>query len=404
MKESSSSEPVELDLTTVGLQPVVAFMYTGSLELVNVAAALHVIAVADYLMMENVKTASAQYLMAEMNPTNALQLFKDVALYSQEVADKTSTYIDVRFEEISASNDWNTLTPGEIQYWLGRDTLLVRNEDQVFEALQNWTNFDTKARTKSFKTLMLDGTIRMPYISNERLAKIRKHKLCKSIAKDLDTEAWRRMAAGGFEAACVGLDVLPRSHLFPREPVCPITRKPFRVAVVAPCGHRFEEHAFREYCKTMRALPNASKPCPMIGCRRKYCAVKRDEEFQNKCDVLRAKHESMADSMVHFDAAVADVPEEKEDGIAVERLRAGLKDWHKDPLVEFFVTPQTDWKIWKVGIPGKNGTPWEGGLYKATITFTADFPFKPPSLKFTPVIFHPNVYQSGRCYVHSMLR
>jgi ubiquitin-conjugating enzyme E2 I len=115
-------------------------------------------------------------------------------------------------------------------------------------------------------------------------------------------------------------------------------------------------------------------------------------------------HESMADSMVHFDAAVADVPEEKEDGIAVERLRAGLKDWHKDPLVEFFVTPQTDWKIWKVGIPGKNGTPWEGGLYKATITFTADFPFKPPSLKFTPVIFHPNVYQSGRCYVHSMLR
>ena len=218
MKESSSSEPVELDLTTVGLQPVVAFMYTGSLELVNVAAALHVIAVADYLMMENVKTASAQYLMAEMNPTNALQLFKDVALYSQEVADKTSTYIDVRFEEISASNDWNTLTPGEIQYWLGRDTLLVRNEDQVFEALQNWTNFDTKARTKSFKTLMLDGTIRMPYISNERLAKIRKHKLCKSIAKDLDTEAWRRMAAGGFEAACVGLDVLPRSHLFSTVP------------------------------------------------------------------------------------------------------------------------------------------------------------------------------------------
>ena len=123
----------------------------------------------------------------------------------------------------------------------------------------------------------------------------------------------------------------------------------------------------------------------------------------------------MADSMVHFDAAVADVPdgsssrtvedEEEEDviDIAVERLRAGLKDWHKDPLVEFFVTPQTDWKIWKVGIPGKNGTPWEGGLYKATITFTADFPFKPPKLQFTPVIFHPNVYPSGRCRVHGML-
>eukprot|EP00667_Euglena_gracilis_P033659 EG_transcript_55621 len=50
---------------------------------------------------------------------------------------------------------------------------------------------------------------------------------------------------------------------------------------------------------------------------------------------------------------------------------------------------------WEAGIPGKAGTPWEGGLYKLTIDFSDDYPSKPPKCRFTPVLFHPNVYPSG---------
>merc|ERR1711865_1051189 len=42
------------------------------------------------------------------------------------------------------------------------------------------------------------------------------------------------------------------------------------------------------------------------------------------------------------------------------------------------------------------GTPWEGGLYKVEMAFTDDYPSKPPLVKFKPVIFHPNIYPSGR--------
>ncbi|KAG6839214.1 hypothetical protein C0991_004838 [Blastosporella zonata] len=42
---------------------------------------------------------------------------------------------------------------------------------------------------------------------------------------------------------------------------------------------------------------------------------------------------------------------------------------------------------WEVGIPGKANTPWEGGLFKLSMTF--------PEGKFTPPLFHPNVYPSG---------
>ena len=49
----------------------------------------------------------------------------------------------------------------------------------------------------------------------------------------------------------------------------------------------------------------------------------------------------------------------------------------------------------KCGIPGKEGTIWEGGVYPLTMEFSGDYPSKPPKCKFDPPLFHPNVYPSG---------
>merc|ERR1711872_1211999 len=54
-----------------------------------------------------------------------------------------------------------------------------------------------------------------------------------------------------------------------------------------------------------------------------------------------------------------------------------------------------DLMLWEFGIPGKKGTPWEGGLYKGKIIFKEDFPTTPPKVQFVPPLFHPNVYPSG---------
>ncbi|KAJ3227849.1 E2 SUMO-conjugating protein ubc9 [Chytriomyces hyalinus] len=51
---------------------------------------------------------------------------------------------------------------------------------------------------------------------------------------------------------------------------------------------------------------------------------------------------------------------------------------------------------WSVGIPGKNDTPWEGGVYTMTVTFPAQYPQKPPVCKFNHPIHHPNVYPDGK--------
>ena len=34
-------------------------------------------------------------------------------------------------------------------------------------------------------------------------------------------------------------------------------------------------------------------------------------------------------------------------------------------------------------------------MYPLTMEFTEEYPSKPPKCKFTPALFHPNVYPSG---------
>mmetsp|Transcript_9365 Transcript_9365/g.12423 ORF Transcript_9365/g.12423 Transcript_9365/m.12423 type:complete len:162 (+) Transcript_9365:99-584(+) len=88
-------------------------------------------------------------------------------------------------------------------------------------------------------------------------------------------------------------------------------------------------------------------------------------------------------------------------GIAGPRLSKERKAWRKDHPIGFYARPasqgdgSSDMFRWECGIPGKKGTDWEGGIYKVELKFSEEYPSKPPECKFTPPIFHPNVFKSG---------
>jgi len=88
-------------------------------------------------------------------------------------------------------------------------------------------------------------------------------------------------------------------------------------------------------------------------------------------------------------------------GIAQGRLAAERKQWRKDHPHRFVAKPatladgSTDLMNWACTIPGKDGTIWAPGEYAVSLKFTADYPSKPPICRFTPKIFHPNVYEDG---------
>nr|BAA20373.1 UbcP3 [Schizosaccharomyces pombe] len=56
---------------------------------------------------------------------------------------------------------------------------------------------------------------------------------------------------------------------------------------------------------------------------------------------------------------------------------------------------EDDFFTWDCLIQGPDGTPFEGGLYPATLKFPSDYPLGPPTLKFECEFFHPNVYKDG---------
>jgi ubiquitin-conjugating enzyme E2 I len=65
----------------------------------------------------------------------------------------------------------------------------------------------------------------------------------------------------------------------------------------------------------------------------------------------------------------------------MQRLTEERKSWRKDHPYGFWARPDKvggnlNLKIWYCGIPGKNGTDWEGGVFKLKIVFPEDYPQK----------------------------
>ncbi len=62
-------------------------------------------------------------------------------------------------------------------------------------------------------------------------------------------------------------------------------------------------------------------------------------------------------------------------GIAVGRLAEERRLWRRDHPSGFYAKPMklddnsSNTLMWEAGIPGKEGTDWEGGLYKITMEF-----------------------------------
>jgi ubiquitin-conjugating enzyme E2 I len=48
-----------------------------------------------------------------------------------------------------------------------------------------------------------------------------------------------------------------------------------------------------------------------------------------------------------------------------------------------------DLKKWDCGVPGKEKTIWEGGLFKLEVTFPDEYPTKPPKCTPFPTLRQP---------------
>jgi ubiquitin-conjugating enzyme E2 R len=79
--------------------------------------------------------------------------------------------------------------------------------------------------------------------------------------------------------------------------------------------------------------------------------------------------------------------------MAAQTLQRQLKELHKNPIPGFRVALlDDDIFTWDIGIIGPPASIYEGGYFRATMKFPADYPFNPPSFHFNRPFYHPNVY------------
>ncbi|ESP01503.1 hypothetical protein LOTGIDRAFT_225382 [Lottia gigantea] len=78
-------------------------------------------------------------------------------------------------------------------------------------------------------------------------------------------------------------------------------------------------------------------------------------------------------------------------------LRKQLKELNKHPVEGFSagLIDDDDLYKWEVVILGPGDTIYEGGVFKAELTFPKEYPHRPPKMKFVTEMFHPNIGPDG---------
>ncbi|XP_068760667.1 kelch-like protein 3 [Montipora capricornis] len=155
-------------LTEECLTAILEFIYTGSVEISTEERAQDLIAMADYLVLANLKTVAGKVLCNKLNSSNAISTYHFAEKFEcGELVSRTKSFIFENFLAITKTEDFAKLSKEEVKMWIASDDIGVSAEEDVFEIILSWIDDDKIERRNYFAELF--DKVRLVYVSRDYL-------------------------------------------------------------------------------------------------------------------------------------------------------------------------------------------------------------------------------------------
>jgi len=152
MKEKDSTA-IKLAIPSSIAEELLTFLYTGDTILCKENVKQLLLA-ADYLMLEELKQQCVKFLALELSPSTCPQIYHLAVKYNcQELAKKAESYILKNFSLMKEQFEFMYMDVHQLGDVISSDELVVGGEDEVFEAIVTWVNYDANQRERYFDDL-----------------------------------------------------------------------------------------------------------------------------------------------------------------------------------------------------------------------------------------------------------
>ena len=169
MKESNQGV-IRLEmLTELCLRDILEFIYTGSVKISTEDNAQELIAMADYLVLPDLKTMAEKLLVDnEITVSNAISTHYFAERYRcEELVSVYKNFILANFTTVAKTEEFFNLPSREVKMWISSDEIDVSAEEDVFQIITLWIDHEKSERKKYFAELFRE--VRLVYVSRDFL-------------------------------------------------------------------------------------------------------------------------------------------------------------------------------------------------------------------------------------------
>lgn len=148
-----NSRIVKLEIPPSITEELLTFLYTGNTALCE-SNAKELLIAADYLMIDELKELCGEYFSQTLSSLNCLQIYLLGWKYNcNEMRKKAETFVLKQFPLLCKSDEFNALELHQLINIICHDDLVVDGEEQVYEAIVSWVNYQFKERARFFDEL-----------------------------------------------------------------------------------------------------------------------------------------------------------------------------------------------------------------------------------------------------------